>query len=48
MSGSSMRMKVAARVTVIKPGKLFKFVAKGEFPLPGDNPTVEGGVPSSP
>ena len=36
---------IAVKVAVIVPGKLFKFVAKGQFQLPDpavDNPTVDG------
>jgi hypothetical protein len=37
---------IPVKVSVIKPSKLFKFVAKGTFTLPDpatDNPTTEGG-----
>lgn len=36
---------LAAKVTVVKPGEVFKFVAKGRFTLPDpstENPAVEG------
>jgi hypothetical protein len=35
---------IAATVVAIKPGKLFKIIAKGEFALPSEDPTVEGAV----
>jgi hypothetical protein len=38
---------IPVKIAVIKPGKLFKFVAKGHFPLPDpalDNPAVDGGM----
>jgi hypothetical protein len=40
-----VRVALPVKVTLIKPGTLFKFVAKGDFELPPltDNPISEGG-----
>ncbi|MEO6026405.1 MAG: hypothetical protein ABIR79_06015 [Candidatus Binatia bacterium] len=40
-----MPRALAAKVTVVKPGEVFKFVARGRFTLPdpaSENPGVEG------
>jgi hypothetical protein len=46
-TGTPTSNPIPGKATLIKPAKLFKFVAKGTFPLPNpltDNPTTEGGT----